>query len=201
MASSFISSLCGIIGCQFTSVASSVVSLLLWHHQLSVYFCGIIGCQFTSVASSVVSLLLRHHQLSVYFCGIISCQFTSVASSVVSFPLWHHRLSVSICGIIDCQFSSAASSVVGFHVCCRYRGMVGHCKILQRDTGYGFADPFFIFPTLRDLVLHYHRTSLAEHNNDLDICLLHPVRRALTSTTTSLTSPHSHDNTYLRMLP
>ena len=58
----------------------------------------------------------------------------------------------------------------------RCRGSVGHCKVLKQESGYGFADPYFIFPTLKDLVNHYHRTSLAEHNNDLDICLLYPVR-------------------------
>ena len=61
-------------------------------------------------------------------------------------------------------------------LCARFRGQVGHCKILRREAGFGFADPYFIFPTLRDLVMHYHRTSLAEHNNELDVCLLYPVR-------------------------
>ncbi|KAK7479856.1 hypothetical protein BaRGS_00028936, partial [Batillaria attramentaria] len=72
------------------------------------------------------------------------------------------------------------------------RGTVGHCKILHRDTGYGFADPYFIFPTLRDLVMHYHRTSLAEHNNDLDVCLLYPVRAPVGA-------PQPHNDVYLRM--
>ncbi|XP_070196149.1 phosphatidylinositol 3-kinase regulatory subunit alpha-like [Littorina saxatilis] len=71
------------------------------------------------------------------------------------------------------------------------RGQVGHCKILRRDTGYGFADPYFIFPSLRDLVMHYHRTSLAEHNNELDVCLLYPVR--------STPPPQPHSDVYLRM--
>lgn len=69
--------------------------------------------------------------------------------------------------------------------------MVGHCKVLHRDTGYGFADPYFIFPTLKDLVMHYHRTSLAEHNNDLDIRLLYPVRGPA--------PPQPHNDVYLRM--
>ncbi|XP_050401628.1 phosphatidylinositol 3-kinase regulatory subunit alpha isoform X2 [Patella vulgata] len=57
-----------------------------------------------------------------------------------------------------------------------YRGAVGHCKIFHKDTGYGFADPYFIFRTLKDLVVHYHKTSLAEHNNELDVSLKIPVR-------------------------
>lgn len=72
------------------------------------------------------------------------------------------------------------------------RGTVGHCKILHRDTGYGFADPYFIFPTLKDLVIHYHRTSLAEHNNDLDVRLLYPVRAPGIA-------PQPHNDVYLRM--
>lgn len=76
------------------------------------------------------------------------------------------------------------------------RGIVGHCKILKRDTGFGFADPYFIFPTLKDLVVHYHRTSLAEHNNDLDICLLYPVRGP--TPYPAAPQPHATD-VYLRM--
>ena len=79
-------------------------------------------------------------------------------------------------------------------MCYRCRGVVGHCKILKRETGYGFADPYFIFPSVRDLVLHYHRTSLAEHNNDLDICLLYPVR----APHPPAPAPHAND-VYLRM--
>ncbi|CAL1540645.1 unnamed protein product [Lymnaea stagnalis] len=59
------------------------------------------------------------------------------------------------------------------------RGSIGHCKIHHAETGYGFVEPYLIFPTLKELVLHYYHTSLAEHNNDLDICLLHPVRASL----------------------
>ncbi|XP_041359629.1 phosphatidylinositol 3-kinase regulatory subunit alpha-like [Gigantopelta aegis] len=54
--------------------------------------------------------------------------------------------------------------------------IVGHAKIHHREMGYGFADPYFIFPTLKDLVLHYQMTSLAEHNNTLDVHLMYPVR-------------------------
>ncbi|BFY99582.1 hypothetical protein BsWGS_02622 [Bradybaena similaris] len=56
------------------------------------------------------------------------------------------------------------------------RGSIGHCKILHSETGYGFVEPYLIFPSLKELVIHYHHTSLAEHNNELDICLLFPVR-------------------------
>ncbi|XP_059145678.1 phosphatidylinositol 3-kinase regulatory subunit gamma-like isoform X2 [Physella acuta] len=66
------------------------------------------------------------------------------------------------------------------------RGVIGHCKIYHSESGYGFAEPYLIFQSLKDLVLHYYNTSLAEHNNDLDICLLYPVRS-------------SSNDTYLRL--
>ncbi|XP_076440880.1 phosphatidylinositol 3-kinase regulatory subunit alpha-like isoform X2 [Babylonia areolata] len=75
-----------------------------------------------------------------------------------------------------------------------FRGQVGHCRILRKETGFGFADPYFIFPTLKDLVMHYHRTSLAEHNNDLDVCLLYPVRAPAPPPPLP-----SHSDIYLRM--
>ncbi|ESP01236.1 hypothetical protein LOTGIDRAFT_230612 [Lottia gigantea] len=60
-----------------------------------------------------------------------------------------------------------------------YHNSVGHCKIYCKDSVYGFADPYFIFATLKDLVVHYHKTSLAEHNNDLDVSLKVPVKAQL----------------------
>lgn len=52
---------------------------------------------------------------------------------------------------------------------------VVHCKIGKKETGYGFADPFFIHETLMDLVMHYKDTSLVEHNDELDVMLDFPV--------------------------
>ncbi|WAR24771.1 P85AA-like protein [Mya arenaria] len=52
---------------------------------------------------------------------------------------------------------------------------IGHCKILHKKTGYGFAEPFFKHATLMDLVIHYQQESLVEHNPQLDIRLLYPV--------------------------
>ncbi|GFS13479.1 phosphatidylinositol 3-kinase regulatory subunit alpha [Elysia marginata] len=61
------------------------------------------------------------------------------------------------------------------------RGSIGHCKIYHSNTGYGFVEPFLIFPTLKELVIHYRGTSLAEHNNDLDIKLLYPARASMSA--------------------
>ena len=54
-------------------------------------------------------------------------------------------------------------------------GQIAHCLINRRDTGYGFAEPYFIHNSLKDLVLHYSEASLFEHNDELDTTLRIPV--------------------------
>ena len=56
-------------------------------------------------------------------------------------------------------------------------GAIAHCIIEKRDTGFGFAEPYYIHRTLKDLVLHYSETSLFEHNDELDTMLKYPVHR------------------------
>lgn len=75
-----------------------------------------------------------------------------------------------------------------------YQNKVGHCKILHKKTGYGFADPFFKHSSLMDLVLHYQQESLKDHNPSLDIRLLYPVN-ALNLHDDS----HSREQLYLHM--
>lgn len=55
---------------------------------------------------------------------------------------------------------------------------VQHCKIHQGEHGYGFAEPFLIYPTLRDLVLHYSENSLLMHNDLLNTTLKYPAGMA-----------------------
>ena len=52
---------------------------------------------------------------------------------------------------------------------------IAHCLIYHQDGHYGFAEPYFIHRTLKDLVLHYHETSLFEHNDELDTTLRVPI--------------------------
>ncbi|XP_014670283.1 PREDICTED: phosphatidylinositol 3-kinase regulatory subunit alpha-like isoform X2 [Priapulus caudatus] len=52
---------------------------------------------------------------------------------------------------------------------------VGHCKVLKTEQGYGFAEPFTIYQSLKELVLHYQQNSLADHNDKLPTTLKHPV--------------------------
>jgi len=54
-------------------------------------------------------------------------------------------------------------------------GEVGHCLIHRGQDGYGFAEPFNVYPSLYDLVLHYALHSLEEHNEGLRTTLLYPL--------------------------
>jgi phosphoinositide-3-kinase regulatory subunit len=55
---------------------------------------------------------------------------------------------------------------------------VGHCLIYRGEHGYGFAEPYNIYASLLDLVLHYAVNSLEEHNDRLKTCLYFPVGAA-----------------------
>lgn len=53
---------------------------------------------------------------------------------------------------------------------------VQHSLIKQGDYGYGFNEPYLIFPTLRDLVLNYSKISLQMHNSVLNTTLNYPAK-------------------------
>ncbi|TRY75129.1 hypothetical protein TCAL_00661 [Tigriopus californicus] len=46
-------------------------------------------------------------------------------------------------------------------------GKPAHCIIFRGERGYGFAEPYNIYRSLKDLVLHYANNSLEEHNPNL----------------------------------
>ncbi|XP_021697484.1 phosphatidylinositol 3-kinase regulatory subunit alpha isoform X3 [Aedes aegypti] len=52
---------------------------------------------------------------------------------------------------------------------------VNHCIIQQTDRGYGFAEPYNIYDSLKSLVLHYATNSLEEHNDTLQTTLKYPL--------------------------
>ncbi|XP_066298836.1 phosphatidylinositol 3-kinase regulatory subunit alpha-like isoform X2 [Branchiostoma lanceolatum] len=54
-------------------------------------------------------------------------------------------------------------------------GAVRHCVIYNTATGYGFAEPYNLYASLKDLVLHYQQNSLYEHNDSLNTTLAYPV--------------------------
>uniref|UniRef100_A0A8C4LBC4 Phosphoinositide-3-kinase regulatory subunit 2 n=1 Tax=Equus asinus asinus TaxID=83772 RepID=A0A8C4LBC4_EQUAS len=55
-------------------------------------------------------------------------------------------------------------------------GDTKHCVIYRTATGFGFAEPYNLYGSLRELVLHYQHTSLLQHNDALAVTLAHPVR-------------------------
>ncbi|XP_026881509.2 phosphoinositide-3-kinase, regulatory subunit 3a (gamma) isoform X2 [Electrophorus electricus] len=59
---------------------------------------------------------------------------------------------------------------------------VRHCVIHRTARGYGFAEPYDLHGSLKDLVRHYHRTSLVQHNQALDVRLAYPVLPGVTAT-------------------
>lgn len=71
----------------------------------------------------------------------------------------------------DCY---ACSVVVG--------SQVRHCVIRHTEHGYGFVEPFDLHKSLKDLVMHYHHTSLAQHNQALDVRLAYPVHMSCAPT-------------------
>ncbi|XP_036453190.1 phosphoinositide-3-kinase, regulatory subunit 3a (gamma) [Colossoma macropomum] len=65
---------------------------------------------------------------------------------------------------------------------------VRHCVILHTPRGFGFAEPYDLHGSLKALVQHYHRTSLAQHNRALDVRLAFPVHTPHTTHTPSVPS-------------
>lgn len=58
---------------------------------------------------------------------------------------------------------------------CRVNGEVKHCVICKTVTGFGFAEPYNLYGSLKELVLHYRSRSLVQHNHTLNVTLSCPV--------------------------
>jgi len=71
----------------------------------------------------------------------------------------------------------------------RANSTVVHCTIEKRDSGYGFAEPYFIHEKLVDLVMYYRETTLVEHNEILDVTLKYPVLAAASATMLGPSTP------------
>lgn len=54
-------------------------------------------------------------------------------------------------------------------------GTPNHCIINETKKGFGFTEPYNIYPSLKDLVVHYATNSLVIHNDVLDTVLKLPV--------------------------
>ncbi|XP_012883783.1 PREDICTED: microtubule-associated serine/threonine-protein kinase 3 [Dipodomys ordii] len=60
-------------------------------------------------------------------------------------------------------------------------GDTKHCVIYRTATGFGFAEPYNLYASLKELVLHYQHASLVQHNDALPVTLAHPVRAPATA--------------------
>ncbi|XP_069794845.1 phosphoinositide-3-kinase, regulatory subunit 3b (gamma) isoform X2 [Narcine bancroftii] len=79
-------------------------------------------------------------------------------------------------GKLDGAFLIRESSKKGCYACSVVAdGEVKHCVIYSTPRGYGFAEPYNLYSTLKDLVLHYQQTSLVQHNDSLNVRLAYPV--------------------------
>jgi len=72
--------------------------------------------------------------------------------------------------------------------------------IEKHDTGYGFAEPYFIHETLRDLVMYYRETTLVEHNEILDVTLKLPVLAGSAAALSLSTPAHTVRRTTIHRL-
>nr|XP_033771627.1 phosphatidylinositol 3-kinase regulatory subunit gamma isoform X2 [Geotrypetes seraphini] len=76
----------------------------------------------------------------------------------------------------DGAFLIRESSKKGCYACSVVAdGEVKHCVIFSTTRGYGFAEPYNLYSTLKELVLHYQQASLVQHNDSLNVRLAYPV--------------------------
>ncbi|CAL8349692.1 unnamed protein product, partial [Gadus morhua 'NCC'] len=76
----------------------------------------------------------------------------------------------------DGAFLIRESSKKGCYACSVVvEGEVKHCVIYSTARGYGFAEPYNLYGSLKELVLHYQHTSLVQHNDALNVRLALPV--------------------------
>uniref|UniRef100_H9H5Y1 Phosphoinositide-3-kinase regulatory subunit 2 n=1 Tax=Monodelphis domestica TaxID=13616 RepID=H9H5Y1_MONDO len=86
------------------------------------------------------------------------------------------RAEEMLSGKRDGTFLIRESSQRGCYACSVVvDGDTKHCVIYKTVTGYGFAEPYNLYASLKDLVLHYKHTSLVQHNDSLNVTLAHPV--------------------------
>ncbi|XP_044764961.1 phosphatidylinositol 3-kinase regulatory subunit alpha-like [Coccinella septempunctata] len=76
---------------------------------------------------------------------------------------------------VDGTFLIRKSSTDQYALSISCNGIVNHCIIQRTKAGFGFAEPYNIYPNLKELVLHYATNSLEVHNDSLKTKLLYPV--------------------------
>ncbi|XP_060895106.1 phosphatidylinositol 3-kinase regulatory subunit alpha-like [Labrus mixtus] len=96
--------------------------------------------------------------------------------------LWHlgninrNQAESLLRGKRDGTFLVRHSTKPGCYACSVVvEGEVKHCVINKTSTGFGFAEPYNLYGSLKELVLHYQHTSLVQHNDSLNVTLAFPV--------------------------
>lgn len=75
-------------------------------------------------------------------------------------------------------------------------GTVNHCIIYETEHGtFGFAEPYNIYKSLKDLVLHYSINSLEEHNESLQTTLKIPYNLYAGSGSSTMSNVSSSGST------
>jgi len=80
-----------------------------------------------------------------------------------------------LCGQPDGTFLVRPSRTGQYALSISCNGTTNHCIIYKTERGYGFAEPYNIYESLKLLVLHYAQNSLEEHNDSLTTTLAYPV--------------------------
>lgn len=94
-------------------------------------------------------------------------------------PRAEHDLSDAPVGTFLIRKSSAKSA---FALSIKANDTINHCIIYQTEHGtFGFAEPYNIYKSLKELVLHYSTNSLEEHNESLQTTLKIPLKVYLQS--------------------
>lgn len=78
-------------------------------------------------------------------------------------------------GCPDGTFLVRPSSTYQYALSIICGGNISHCIIYDTDRGFGFAEPYNIYNSLKSLVLHYAQNSLEIHNDSLKTTLEHPI--------------------------
>ncbi|XP_048845788.1 phosphatidylinositol 3-kinase regulatory subunit gamma-like isoform X1 [Brienomyrus brachyistius] len=91
-------------------------------------------------------------------------------------PLNRQQAEELLLGKPDGAFLIRESSKPGCYACSVVADSeVKHCVIYSTASGYGFAEPYNLYGSLKELVLHYQRASLVQHNDALNVRLTFPV--------------------------
>uniref|UniRef100_A0ACB8F0U2 Uncharacterized protein n=1 Tax=Sphaerodactylus townsendi TaxID=933632 RepID=A0ACB8F0U2_9SAUR len=139
------------------------------HHEERMWYVGKINRtqaeDMLAGKRSGTFLIRESSQRGCYACSVVSGQ-RYVAVTVLSWG----GLALRLClGINSAELHGGK----GWER--RVDGDTKHCMIYKTATGYGFAEPYNLYASLKELVLHYKHTSLVQHNDSLNVTLAHPV--------------------------